>query len=128
MLQGGGDMLKYDFVFYREGGGGLQTHTSVEEHSSMELVVFCQSITSTDRFLLCQRVSSHRLWLIFVDRVWNKSHKIVLYCTICVKYCTSSLTVNNAVSRRTLSVIAFNSPWENATYAGGYSLRHVLLL
>ena len=33
-------MLKYDFVFYREGEGGVQTHTSVEEHSSMELVVF----------------------------------------------------------------------------------------
>ena len=63
-------------------------NTFMGEHSPIELVVFCQSLTFTDRFLLCQRVSSHRLWLILVDRVWNKSHKSVLYFTFWVKYFT----------------------------------------
>ena len=63
-------------------------NTSMGEHSPIELVAFCQRMASNDRFLSCQRVSSHRLWLILVDRVWNKSHKSVLYFTFCVKYFT----------------------------------------
>ena len=30
----------------------------------MELVVFCQRMVSTDRFLMCQRANSHRVWLL----------------------------------------------------------------
>ena len=47
----------------------LELFTHMGEHSRIELGFFYQRMASTDRFLLCQRVSSHRLWLILVDRV-----------------------------------------------------------
>ena len=51
-------------------------------------MLYYKSTSTNDSFYFCWRSYSHRVTIIYLDTVYNISHKSVKYFTFCVQYCT----------------------------------------
>ena len=59
-----------------------------EVNHLQQCMLYYKSTSTNDSFYFCWRSYSHRVTIIYLDTVYNISHKSVKYFTFCVQYCT----------------------------------------